>query len=98
MAEATGLSLKLHAQHAFDSHDAQAIFTDYQLDKLSRDKAMREVYAEVTRQCKLSHPAVEGEMMNTALQEVRVNLDKVEVCVTWIGAGDKGGYSTFSFP
>jgi len=48
----------------------QAIFTDYQLDKLSRDKAMREVYAEVTRQCKLSHPAVEGEMMNTALQEV----------------------------
>ena len=59
---------------------------------------MREVYAEVTRHCKLSHPAVEGEMMNTALQEVRVNLDKVEVCVTWIGAGDKGGYSTFSFP
>ena len=36
---------------------------------------MREVYAEVTRQCKLSHPAVEGEMMNTALQEVGVNLD-----------------------
>ena len=98
MAEATGLSLKLHAQHVFDSNDAQAIFTDYQLDKLSRDKAMREVYAEVTRHCKLSHPAVEGEMMNTALQEVRVNLDQVEVCVTWTGAGDKGGYSTFSFP
>ena len=36
---------------------------------------MREVYAEVTRQCKLSHPAVEGEMMNTALQEVRASLD-----------------------
>ena len=77
------------------SNDAQAIFTDYQLDKLSRDKAMREVYAEVTRQCKLSHPAVEGEMMNTALQEVKAIL---EVSVTWTGAGDKGGYSTFSFP
>ena len=49
---------------------SQAIFTDYQLDKLSRDKAMKEVYAEVTRQCKLSHPAVDGEMMNSALQEV----------------------------
>ena len=48
----------------------QAIFTDYQLDKLSRDKAMKEVYAEVTRQCKLSHPTVDGEMMNSALQEV----------------------------
>ena len=48
----------------------QAIFTDYKLDKLSRDKAMREVYAEVTRQCKLSDPTVEGEMMNNALQEV----------------------------
>ena len=32
---------------------------------------MKEVYAEVTRQCKLSHPAVEAEMMNNALQEVR---------------------------
>ena len=31
---------------------------------------MREVYAEVTRQCKLSDPTVEGEMMNNALQEV----------------------------
>ena len=31
---------------------------------------MREVYAEVTRQCKLSNPTMEGEMMNSALQEV----------------------------
>ena len=57
-----------------DSTFSQAIFTDYKLDKLSRDKAMRVVYAEVTRQCKLSHPAVEGEMMNNALQEVSLQM------------------------
>ena len=54
----------------FNYTHSQAIFTDYQLDKLSRDKAMKGVYTEVIRQVKLSHPSVDGEMMNNALQEV----------------------------
>ena len=37
---------------------------------------MKEVYAEVTRQCKLSHPAVDAEMMNNALQDVSVSVQK----------------------
>ena len=31
---------------------------------------MKGIYTEVIRQVKLSHPSVDGEMMNNALQEV----------------------------
>ena len=72
----------------------QAIFTDYQLDKLSRDKGMKEVYAEVTRQCKLSHPTVDGEMMNSALQEVNWMRNTPKLSSNYI-AGDKSSDQTF---